>query len=650
MPSISDFCCTFAAMIMSITSIAPAFGQDTPRRWLDAHAIPMRSIDRVDGDAFEDLEPLADHIGDARIVMLGEQSHGDGAAFLARTRLIAFLHERMNFDVLVFESGIWDCALAWNAMTTGTPTRDAMQNAIFPIWMDSAQVAPLVEYLEWRVRTDRPLELAGYDCQLTGEYSQQLPRVIDHMVDSLDDSADINGAAARRALDGMLNDGAYPDDESRAALRNLADALRDPEVGSTASNADRQWWAQIVESVLGYTRLMKTSVDRDNLDVEYSLAEQFNPRDEQGARNLEWLLENRYPNRRIIVWAASMHVIRDHPAIETFAATLDYTGVRSMGDHVAETHGDDVYIIVPTAYAGQAGLPWREPWTIPPAPEGSLEAICHDAGLEHAIIPLRHAEDTAFVTAPLLSRPLGHAMMRATWPKHADAVLFQATMTPSTRYRTPDEVREASDILKTLEQQAQRSRERRANSHPYADKGDYSLTWDNWIDVTIPTTDDRRAMRGKIEAWGKQYLDDPAVAWRVHALLGHIDRDVGEYDAAIAEYDAALAAYEPAEFKRPDIQSAHQHLVNARGMALWDLEGERAALAWIVRQVRENDDLVYVHPTPWYERLNDVARSRELIADLRDAFAARIEASPDEADLLRNAIEGLDRHMKILDS
>jgi len=48
-------------------------------------------------------------IGNSRIVVLGEESHGDGATFLAKVRLIKFLHQKMGFDVLAWEAGLFNC-------------------------------------------------------------------------------------------------------------------------------------------------------------------------------------------------------------------------------------------------------------------------------------------------------------------------------------------------------------------------------------------------------------------------------------------------------------------------------------------------------------------------------------------------------------
>jgi hypothetical protein len=73
--------------------------------WMIDQVVALRSADPNDAD-LSDLEPLARASGNARVVQLGEQSHGDSATFTMKCRLIRFLHERLGFDVLAFESGL----------------------------------------------------------------------------------------------------------------------------------------------------------------------------------------------------------------------------------------------------------------------------------------------------------------------------------------------------------------------------------------------------------------------------------------------------------------------------------------------------------------------------------------------------------------
>ncbi len=100
------------AISMSVALACPSAEPDPCVDWLKSHAIAVRAIDEPKPDEpedFSDLEPLRAIIGEARVVGLGEQSHGDGATFKAKCRLVRFLHQRMDFDVLAWESGLFDC-------------------------------------------------------------------------------------------------------------------------------------------------------------------------------------------------------------------------------------------------------------------------------------------------------------------------------------------------------------------------------------------------------------------------------------------------------------------------------------------------------------------------------------------------------------
>ncbi|HWB93096.1 MAG TPA: hypothetical protein VG605_14635, partial [Puia sp.] len=103
---------------------------------------PIRSIDANDTD-FTDLAKLRSALGDARIVLLGEQTHGEGSTFQAKTRLIKFLHEKMGFDVLAFESGFYDCARIWENVEAGGRVPDEIGGSLFYMYASSVQMGDL---------------------------------------------------------------------------------------------------------------------------------------------------------------------------------------------------------------------------------------------------------------------------------------------------------------------------------------------------------------------------------------------------------------------------------------------------------------------------------------------------------------------------
>ena len=123
--------------------------------WLRGHAVKVRTLDASDED-FKDLEPLGQAIFDARIVLLGEATHGDGSTFLAKGRLIKFLHQRKGFDVLVWESGFYECAKAGEALA---PLSLAIHNGMTDKDVNAAIVAyPTMNRIVRRLTDERFLE------------------------------------------------------------------------------------------------------------------------------------------------------------------------------------------------------------------------------------------------------------------------------------------------------------------------------------------------------------------------------------------------------------------------------------------------------------------------------------------------------------
>jgi erythromycin esterase len=72
---------------------------------LRGRAIPVKTV--MAGAGFDDLAALDQLIGDARIVALGEASHGSAEVVRMTHRLLEYLVEKKGFTVFAVEGGTW---------------------------------------------------------------------------------------------------------------------------------------------------------------------------------------------------------------------------------------------------------------------------------------------------------------------------------------------------------------------------------------------------------------------------------------------------------------------------------------------------------------------------------------------------------------
>ena len=158
------------ALFCGLTS----FAQEKISDYIQKNTVPIQHVDPSKKE-FEDLAPVGNAIGNARIVMLGEQDHGDAPAFLAKSRLIRYLHEEKGFNVLAFESDVFGLNTGWEQVAKESPAIDSfLRLNIFQIWTmcDACQYL-FHQYIPATQKEKKPLTVTGFDNQTILYYSQK---------------------------------------------------------------------------------------------------------------------------------------------------------------------------------------------------------------------------------------------------------------------------------------------------------------------------------------------------------------------------------------------------------------------------------------------------------------------------------------------
>lgn len=120
----------------------------------------------TDLETFENLSGLKESLKDVEIIAIGENTHGLGEIFSAKTELVKFLHQELGFDLILFESGFGDGALAWekiNSLSTKEYTSVFSSN----FYYNSEEIENLVSYVKLQ---NGKLRIQGFDCQPQQNY------------------------------------------------------------------------------------------------------------------------------------------------------------------------------------------------------------------------------------------------------------------------------------------------------------------------------------------------------------------------------------------------------------------------------------------------------------------------------------------------
>jgi protein-L-isoaspartate(D-aspartate) O-methyltransferase len=358
-----------------------------------------------------DLDPLLDRIGDARVVLLGEATHGTSEFYRMRERISQELITRKGFRFVAIEGDWPDVAkLDYYVRHFDHPATEWTAFARFPMWMwRNNEMRSFVDWLHDYNTTKGPQSrVAIYGLDLYSLYTS-IRSVLEYL-----DNVDPDAARIARQRYGCLTPwqanpatyghaaltGAYRTCE-REVVRMLEDLLR-KRSAYTAHDGERFMDAvqnaRLVADAEHYYRIMY-----------YGSRASWNLRDNHMFETLKTLLAFHGPRAKAIVWAHNSHV-GDAAATEMWAR-----GEYNIGHLCREEFAAGAYSIGFGTYEGTvaAASDWDGPMEIKavqPALNRSYEKLCHQTGHPRFMLPLRDlAADTLRrgLNKPRLERAIG---------------------------------------------------------------------------------------------------------------------------------------------------------------------------------------------------------------------------------------------------
>ncbi len=373
---------------------------------------------------------LFERYADARVVLLGEASHGTSEFYRARAAITRRLVERHGFNIIALEAD-WPDAATLDRIVRHRGRREGEERAFarFPTWMwRNREFDTFVRWLHGHNEGRAPEEMAGLFGLDLYNLSASMRAVIDYL-ESVDPKLAAEARERYRCLAPFSRDpaqyGRLAMSSGYAFCRDNAVAMLKDLLGKQLeyAAADGEEWldaaanARLVKNAEAYYRVMYEGSE-----------ESWNLRDTHMFETLCALLDAGGPDSKAIVWAHNSHI-----GDARYTEMGIVRGELNIGQLAKEKFGKQARCIGFGTHAGTvaAADDWDSPMkvkTVRPSLDESHERLSHDSGVARFLLDLREGKNgqvAAKLMEPRLQRFIGVIYRPETerWSHYSQAIL-----------------------------------------------------------------------------------------------------------------------------------------------------------------------------------------------------------------------------------
>jgi erythromycin esterase len=330
--------------------------------WVRERAIPLASTEA--GTGLADLEPLRELIGEARIVALGEQTHGSREFFTVKHRLLEFLASEMGFTIFAIEANMPEAYRLNDYVLTGEGDPTALLAGMgFWTWNTQEVLDMILWMRDFNASGRGPLQFTGFDMQLPDLAAQTVETFVrEHDPAYLPELEPLYAQVQRVS--------------AHLSAAEVADLTAETEAVVAYLQANRARYLQTtsaaeVDWAIQNARVVAQAVALASGGIPY--------RERAMAENITWILEQN-PGAKMVIWAHNGHVHKREGW---------------MGHHLAQAYGEAYLAVGFSHYQGRyTAVQLNEGLveaTAGPALPASVDAFLHQAGLPYFVLDLREA-------------------------------------------------------------------------------------------------------------------------------------------------------------------------------------------------------------------------------------------------------------------
>jgi len=403
---------------------------------------PIEKIVTLTEKSYDFSDKIYQNIGsiikNKKIILLGDQTHLEGNVTEIKVNLIEYLHEKHNFNIILFEDSFFKLNL-FDINKNKIITEKKWDEYFSHYLAGNQQFLKFINFLESEETNINNVKIGGFDSQIL---EQDNTILIESLISFLT-QIDIQITEYEKSiLEYQFAEAAnYPHEgnpiKSDSEKKNLLDLLSiiktaiDKEANT--ENFEGKYWSQIILNIHAlFETIAKKGSNISDIEIQ-------NLRDSLMASNFNFI-KNIYPNDKIVGWGASYHfsknlnLIKKDTITETYInqinkeqnkeKPLDYkifSIAKPLGDYLDSIYPNEVYSLAFTTYEGEYGRSYdTDKYKIIPPPKESLEGYLMDQNKTISWIHFFESSDTP----PFFLSALGHLPILSKWESIFNGIIF----------------------------------------------------------------------------------------------------------------------------------------------------------------------------------------------------------------------------------
>jgi erythromycin esterase len=441
------------ASILALTTFTTAVSAeeklvDQPKwqEWVREHA---KKLKEPTAYTYEDLSFLKETVQDKRIVLLGESTHGSTEMNQSKIRIIKYLHEEMDYDVIAFESGFTEANTGYQDLDNLT-AEQAMKKSISDVW-STEDVEELFQYIKEQKEKGTPLILTGFDIQIpykiekfpfatfASEWIEKLnPEVANLLTEAEGDIFKYRSVSSYKEFQAIQTPLIGKYERIKEFIQQHKNELRQVAPKSLYDvNLLEKTISTRIDSLKTY--MSNQMKEQYSIPFDYTIYNNYSlySRDQKMAQNLAWLSEIQYTGKKIMVWGHNYHIRKQNSKmIKDFTNEFGFVGP-NMIDYLPNRIKDQMYTIGLFAYSGSS-LDSNDNKTIQYVKEkhesNSIEEILKAAQHPQVFVNLKgekNRPETSWMYTPIIAQHWGFQDEIMIPNQQYDGILWLEHITPS---------------------------------------------------------------------------------------------------------------------------------------------------------------------------------------------------------------------------